>query len=252
MPDLRAMQEAFWASISAAEGAASASEVHRWIVDFVRADARASAHERLEVYANMYFYRLRDNLAQDFPALTRVLGPARFHDLITDFLLVHPSRHPSVRHLGRALPRFMEGWQAELAALEWARLDVFDDVDDEVLTREDLAASAAQGFRGLTLRGVRAHRLVHTQHAVAEAWRADTREPARHAQTILVWRKSDLTVHHRVVEADECPLLAQLADGLGFEALAERLGETRTPAQAAERALSLMLAWTGDELLARQ
>lgn len=222
MPDLRSVQETFWAAITAPEGVADA---------------------RLNVYANMYFYRLRDNLALDFPALASVLGPARFHNLITDYLLAHPSRDPNVRNVGQALPGFLAGWQSDLAALEWARADVYDRADDTLL--RELAPHAREGFAHLTLRLIRAHALVAVQHEVEPIWRTREGVARRRPHVILVWRQGT-TIHHRALDPDELELWPQLAQGLSFVDLCTQLPIDR----AAERALQLLCSWTASGLLA--
>ncbi|HEY6876966.1 MAG TPA: DNA-binding domain-containing protein [Polyangiales bacterium] len=223
MADLRTLQEAFWTAITAAEG---------------------TSDLRLNVYANMYFYRLRDNLALDFPVLADVLGPARFHNLITDYLLAHPSQDPNVRNVGRALPAFLSGWLSDLAALEWARLDVYDRADQPVL--RDLHGHAREGFAGLTLRSIRAHTLVPVQYEVEAVWRTRAGEAARRPHVILVWRK-DSEVHHRPLDADERELWPALNAGVSF---AELCAQLPLPMErAAERALQLLCSWTASELL---
>ena len=108
------------------------------VLDFEPEDGmQVLAYGRLDVYADMYFYRLRDCLAEDFPKLAELVGEARFHNLVTDYLLRHPSSHPSLRELGRRLPAFLADHAiaaefpvaADLARLEWARVDVFDERD---------------------------------------------------------------------------------------------------------------------------
>ena len=42
--------------------------------------------ERLEIYANMYFYRILDALKEDFPVLLQSIGEDQFHNLITEGL----------------------------------------------------------------------------------------------------------------------------------------------------------------------
>src|SRR4029077_19404566 len=92
-------------------------------------DERASAIERLDVYANMYFFRILDALRGDYPKVLAVVGDDAFHNLATDYLQAHPSRHPSLRFVGAALPAFLRGhalagprpWLPGLAPLEWAR-----------------------------------------------------------------------------------------------------------------------------------
>ncbi len=70
-PDLRGLQSLFWGLISAPEGAGKqVAELHRAGVlesedlsFLVRPDDRLGRVERLDIYADMYFYRLRDCLA---------------------------------------------------------------------------------------------------------------------------------------------------------------------------------------------
>ncbi|MGH7820183.1 MAG: HvfC/BufC family peptide modification chaperone, partial [Candidatus Binatia bacterium] len=49
----------------------------------IAGDERLSSIARLDVYANMYFYRILDVLKEDFPALLAVIGDTRFHNLVT-------------------------------------------------------------------------------------------------------------------------------------------------------------------------
>ena len=94
----------------------------RWI----RAPDEAGAVRRLDVYANMYFFRLLDVLRGDYPKLAAALGETALHNLCTDYVLTHPSDNPSLRHFGRHLPGFLKKHSlgverphlADLAALE--------------------------------------------------------------------------------------------------------------------------------------
>src|SRR5208283_5007423 len=53
-------------------------------------DDRLNAEERVDIYANMYFYRILDVLKEDFPATLAVVGPERFHNLVTGYLIEYP------------------------------------------------------------------------------------------------------------------------------------------------------------------
>ena len=70
----------------AARGAQAVGEVHELVVG----DARLSAVERLEIYANMYFFRIRDVLRDEFPRTAALLGDSAFHDLVVDYLAAIP------------------------------------------------------------------------------------------------------------------------------------------------------------------
>lgn len=267
-PSLRTLQESFWALVSAPAGVADALAAepgHAWLAGAVVGDGCASALERLDVYANMYFYRLRDNLALDFPKLSAVVGDTAFHNLITDYLQACPSQEPSVRHLGRRLPAFLcthglcqrRPWLADLAALEWARLDVFDRADEAALTVADLQQAAAVGFSDLRLQFIEAHAVVRTERAVDLVWRAvqDNQEPADPATVsraaLLVWRQPDLCVYHRRLEAAEAELVPRLEAGFSFVELCEVLAARLSNDEAAQMAVRLLRSWAHAGLLKR-
>jgi hypothetical protein len=199
----------------------------------VRGDVRMSAVERLDVYANMYFYRILDALRADYERLAAALGEVEFHNLVTDYLVAHPPRHASLREVGDRLPAFLaaSGFapvQVELAALERAKLEVFDDVDAEPLTLDELRALPAERFAALPLRLVHALRLVPSATG-----------------RILVWRQA-LRVHHRRLEDHE-PL--ELCDGRPFGALCDHLLSARAGGDVAQLAFSLLGRWVQDGLL---
>ena len=72
VPDLRELQSVFWRLLSAPEGAAQGAAALRRegkiesedLTTLVRSDPRLGAVERVDIYADMYFYRLRDCLAE--------------------------------------------------------------------------------------------------------------------------------------------------------------------------------------------
>lgn len=275
-PDLRGVQNLVWRLITAPEGVARGCEsLHREGVlarpdpDFlVRGGGALPATERLDVYADMYFYRLHDSLAEDFPCLAAWLGPARFHNLVTDYLLAHPSRHPSLRELGRSLPGFLEGHPlpaafrraAALARLEWARLDVFDDADAAALSRETLLAEGATDPERFILGLVPAVRLLRLDAGVLPLWRAleDGQTPASDAPEagavpgVCVWRR-DFAIFHRSLEADEERCLVALARGpVALARLGELVAEAGSagdPEAASRRFAALLERWTADGLL---
>ncbi|HEV2169709.1 MAG TPA: DNA-binding domain-containing protein, partial [Candidatus Binatus sp.] len=70
-------------------------------------DDRLDAVDRLDIYANMYFYRLLDVLREDFPATAAVVGTDLFHNLVTGYLLEHPPTEPSIAYAGRYLAKHL-------------------------------------------------------------------------------------------------------------------------------------------------
>ena len=272
-PGLAELQREFFELVTGREGVAreltarGLPEAHVAESLCITGDARASAVERLDVYANMYFFRILDVLHADYPKVRRALGDDAFHNLATDYLAAHPSRHPSLRFVGAALPGFVaarggDAWLAELAALEWARVDVFDRADAPVLARETLAAMAPEAFADARLTTIPAFELVPAAWAVEEPWRwieehggddaeatvaAPARAPAGHA--LVVWRRGT-TVHHRSAKAREAAALSLGREGTTFGALCSVLGESSSEEEAAALAVAFLGWWLADELLA--
>ena len=75
--------------------------------EMIAGDARLSPEARLDIYAEMYFFRIHDVLRDEAPRTAAVLGGAAFHDLVTDYLRACPPNHPSLREAGARLPAFL-------------------------------------------------------------------------------------------------------------------------------------------------
>ena len=220
----------------------------------------------------MYFYRLRDCLAEDFPELVALIGDAHFHNLVTDYLLAHPSSHFSLRELGRALPGFVATQPLarqipllpDLARLEWARVDVFDEADAEPLSREVLLERGGTHPEQLLLALVPSSRLIRVDASALELWkRLHSREEKEagelpnlgHSQDrgVCVWRKR-FSVFHRALSEDEEGCLEALAStGATLAELGDILLEREPPKsshiETAQRLAELLDLWTRDEIL---
>jgi len=249
----------------------------------VVSDARASADERVQVYAYMYRARLAEALASQFPRLARLLGAEAFAELTFAYVTDHPSRNPSLRLIGAALPEWLEQRRgaalSDLARLEWARSDVFDAADEPVLTVDALRAWPLDAFMRLPIKLTQAHRIVTVDFAIAACWEeigavADGGEPAdegddsgacahEHAgplgiqiasaaqaagESLLVWRQG-AAVYHRVLADDERAVLELAAAGTTFGAICDALPGWRPAQEASAQAFAWLWSWTTAELL---
>jgi hypothetical protein len=263
-PTLSELQALFYRLVTAPEGVAAALAGDEGIADLVVGDERLSTVARLDVYASMYFHRLRDVLRTDYPKLVALLGDAAFHDMVAGYLVAHPPSHPSVRELGLHLSTFLatrEGpLPAGLAALERARLEVFDAADSATLDLPWLQALPPERFASLELRLVRAHRVLTLGMVVGRACRAidegvrladAIQDGDDEAHTWIVWRGRDpMIVHHRALNSLEASLLPLLAEGAPFAQVCERLGETRADEEAVRLAAQWLSRWAEQGLLA--
>lgn len=223
----------------------------------------ALAIERLDVYANMYFYRLLEVLREDYPKVAALIGDAGFHNLVTDYLLAHPSRHASVRHVGRHLPDFAQSHPlagrfpglADLARLEWARGESFDAADATPLVASDLAQVPPEAWADLRLEIIPAVRILELEFPADEIWLAleggEVPAPLTPARTALVVFRNGYTVYHRHALTGEIAALRALCSGSTFGELCATLAIEREEEgeAAAQLALTLLTRWLEDGLL---
>jgi hypothetical protein len=262
--------------ITAPEGAAKRlaelNRAGRDLENIVRSSGRLSAVERVDVYANMYFFRILEVLGDEFAKIVTLIGAEAFHNLITDYLLAHRPAHPSLREVGARLPAYLathpltEGrpWLSELARLERLRFELFDGPDATALTLDAVRTMAPESLPELELRTVPCLATLPTEFAIAPLWRrletpagsedrpanrGESEPPPRSAATILVWRK-DLTVFHRALDGDEIVCLPLLQEGTTFGAVCERaLADAADSQAAARRAFELLARWIDDGVL---
>jgi hypothetical protein len=254
---LESTQKRLWRLIAWPEGVRAALEEEpsdrRPLSTLVRSDDRLAAEDRLDVYANAYFYRIHDVLVEDFPTVAHLLGEDAFHDLVTSYLAVCPSRHPSLRHIGARLAGFLGDhdaaasfrqrfpWAADLVRYEAATEDVFDAADSTRARREDLAYVAPEEWNALLIQLRPCVRVLHLDWPVHEARRALRSEepiPAleRAPVTLCLWRHEERVVSRELAD-DETRALEAAGAGLPFGVLCEQIaalhGEEEAPARAA-------------------
>lgn len=189
-----------------------------------------SRTSRVEVYAEAYFFRLLDVLAEQFPLLARLAGKERFHNLVTDYLLAHPSQSPNLRRLGDALPEYLETHPLrhqvpqlpDFAKVELAIDCALDAPDSAVLTREQLAQVDPSSWPRMRLSFCESLQLVHSAwdfHAFRDEERAlvlMTQAPRAEPKfEICIWRKH-FTVFTRMLSPGEAALLRALMNGASF------------------------------------
>jgi hypothetical protein len=269
---LRVIYDALLAQITrghASHGAPALSDA----TDLVTSDVRASAAERLHVYQHMYRARLVEALEAQFPRLSRWLGADAFADVAAAYVTAEPSRHPSLRFIGRRFPDWLAARApdearhpalADLARLEWAREDVFDAADQATLAVDAVRGWPPERFGEIPLRLVTAHRVLRLARPVAALW--DAIGPAGQGaetgvlddaaaaaatgtgESLLVWRQG-IAVFHRVIDAAEAAALDRTAEGTTFGTICEMLSQGRPEQEAVAQAFAWLSTWTTDELL---
>lgn len=207
------------------------------------------AARRLEIYGGMWFGRQVEALAAEFPALHACLGEERFTALCRDYLRAHPSGHHDIGRLGRQLPAYLREHPApersdlgDLAALEWARAEVFFAADASAVDREAVRALAPGDLRTARLRFVPALRLLSLEHAAHEPWlraAAGTVAPAapRASTWLAVWRAGH-DVFHTALDRHEALALRAAISGASLLDVCARFAAVDEPVAAGFTALA--------------
>ena len=196
----------------------------------IRDSRRMPGWERLDIYANMYFFRILDSLKEDFPGVLKTIGDDRFHHLTTDYLARHFPSHWSLRDVGRFLPSFLKNYSptkkwpslSDLARFEWALIEAFDAADAPTLTEEDIKTVRPDRWPGLRFCFVPSCFLMNFSWPVdriLEKAMKGKRLPVRREKTpLVIWRKN-LRVCYRSLPFQEARLLSGIERGESFGAL---------------------------------
>ena len=149
---------------------------------------------------------------------------------------------------------------AGLAALEWARADVYDLADEPTMTLDAPRAFPPERFGELPLRLIRAHRFIEVDGGTEALWDGLAPESAdpppvvgapRQAgpgATLLVWRP-EIAVYHRAVAPGERAALALASVGSKFGVICDQLSGAHHEEAAAVQAFAWLSTWISDGLL---
>jgi hypothetical protein len=249
-PALRDVQASFWRSLHT-------GEADQALVRVVLPSASLEPAARVDVYQQMYFWRLYEVLREDFPKTHEALGED-FEALVRGYLVRHPSEHPSVRHLGARLADFLETdsagrerpWLADLARLERARVDAFDAPDAVPIRASDLAAVPPEAWADLRFEMIPALDVLRSRWPIHDVWAAPLDSPAEHRAVLRIWRQ-DFTVFHAALDEVEDAAFTAARRGEPFGVVCEVVAEHVDPESAATEAGALLVRWIEDGLVVR-
>jgi hypothetical protein len=215
--------------------------------DVVLPSHSMTSAERVGVYHGMYLMRMEEALETDYPVIRYHLGDHQFSHLVHDYVQRYPSTSYTLNRLGDHLPQFFldehEWPQAaflhDLARLELAMTEVFDEEESPVLGAAKLEAVSPEAWEEARLRPIAAFRLLAFKHAVIPnlvAYHEDRPSPSprRRATWVALYRRnySVLRLELSRVEHD---LLRAIVDGTPLgEALAVAAASTKSSRQQAQ------------------
>lgn len=216
-----------------------------------------SARERVELYADMYWLRMRDTLSADFALTRRLLGEQAFETAVAKYIQRWPSTHYSLGARGGQFANFLQSLEVPavappLAALEWARVQAFVARDAEALTMAQVAPELQARFAEARLVLHPSVAMVSSAYDLGPLFTALQAEApvgeellARRDTQWLVWRRG-FSVFHVSVSHAEAKALTLALDGASLPALCECFGDDEGAAAQAFQAIG---SWVTEGLV---
>jgi hypothetical protein len=179
--------------------------------ELVLPSEQLSSLERLSIYGNMYFLRLAEILAEEFPTVQHLFGKELFGKVVRNYVTRHPSTHYSLSKLGSKFPAYLRDeadviphrdFAVDVASVERAMEDVFDAQRVEPIPFESLSAIPIERWADVRLQTIPALSLLELDHPV-NAFITAVREdrqmdiPAAAPAYVAVYRR-----HYRVWRVD--------------------------------------------------
>jgi hypothetical protein len=190
--------------------------------------------QRVGIYHGMYMLRMIEALAVDYGALAHILGEEAFERLVREYVQRFPSRSYTLNRLGDALPEYIATstlktlkrriFLRDLATLELAMTQVFDEAEAEPLPGDAIASVAPERIADAHIIPIPALRLLSLDYDANEAFQAWRDERAVKPRR----QKTYLAVHRRDYGVFRMPLAREAFTFLGCLLASETIGTAIT------------------------
>ncbi len=208
----------------------------------VRSVGCTSANDRLDVYRNAYFIRLEAALAHDFPVTEKILGKKNFARCAGDYALASPSSAPSLREFGHQFADWLHVEKSvmlgDLAAIEWAALNVFDGPDANAADPHRLQVFTPEDWPSLQIRLMPTLTLLALGSNADRVWLAKGEHvelDASPVHNIALWRGERYRPMLAEVDSDNYAVISVIAREPELAVASERLAEEFDSATVPQR-----------------
>ena len=234
---------------------------------WISASGRAAPDIQLSIYSHAYRARLREVIANDYPATLMAMGDDLFSALVANYIRTHPSHYFSLRDFGRNLPCFVADrvqhdagyrgmyWLVELTEFEWTLGLAFNAANVSVFTEQDMARIPFEIWPELRfIVHPSLHRL-NFKWNIPEMWLALTSDPPTQVSAErnmdspwLIWREQ-LVTRFRSMPIDERQALEKVLEGGSFNEVCEELATLMNEDDVPLRAAGLLKGWIAQGLI---
>ncbi|TQV86409.1 DNA-binding domain-containing protein [Aliikangiella coralliicola] len=235
------------------------------ISDFICDKNGANKNDRLNIYRFAFKKRLRDVIDNDHPVLGQYLGDELFDLLVEKYIVLHPSRHVSLRHYCDDLPQFLSKQApfsehpilAEIALFERLLMFAFDASKSERLTIESLQIITPEHWPAIKLRFHPSMQLLNAEWNSVESWQAIKSERSPEPATQqgerywVIWRNQENLTEYRSLSFPEWSTLQNFLRGSCFSEVCEPLLEWYNEQRAPYQVVDYLRQWFNDKLITK-
>jgi len=212
-------------------GARYQAPVSSFGLSFINSIPAPSASRRLDVYAEAYFSRIVEVLADDFLAVRQTLGEDGFMHFVAEYLKVFPSRSTNIGEVGKYFAEFSLHYPellsfpflTDLCRLEWLMIESFYAVIEAPFDLAKLHESLGNGFDAARFRFASSVRTMVSSWHVEKLWHQRHLSPRTvdldslaGRSHLLIYRSNGFT-DILELEAAEAFLLEKLTSGCSLE-----------------------------------
>lgn len=229
----------------------------------VAVKGKSSVDLKLNIYSNAYKMRFRETIETNHEVLGRYLGDELFDAMVGGYVKQYPSRYVSLRDYTAHLPSFLSDTQpfsdypivAEIANFERLLLDVFDALDADPVTIEDLQGMPPADWPNMRLRLHPSVQMFTAHWNSVESWNAIKAEANPDAATCqpdshwLLWRGLDRLSEFRSIKAEEFELMQSIIHGADFSGMCEVLTQWHSDIEAPAEFINHLTGWISQGMI---
>ena len=227
---------------------------------YLQAPPKGSIADRVAIYANGFYSRLEEVLANDYTTLAAIIGEDKFSKICRNYVDIYPSSSDSLNFFGQNLSEYLTGslphkpYLAEIAAFEWAEYQSLVARDTGLLCASDLQALPADQWPELKFElHPSCQMLIQRWNSLAliEASRKGRSilKPKRLTtpQAVLVWRRQ-LEIRYSKLDPLELTMLNGIKCQKSFIEICEILRNVMPEGEVANYVAKELYAWLQEQL----
>lgn len=249
MIELKKIQRAFQESLENHNDA---------VTDYISKPEDMNAKDRLQVYYNDYFFRLRDALQEDYEKTCRLIGKSKFEFLAKAYMKAYPSTSYTLREIGYEFPKFLETQKqdpalVELATFECGMIYALYATDAMQLTLESLAVIDPDAWPDLCFHFHPSVQKLTAEYNTVEMWSALDNNQIIKSRRLdqpsisIIWRHNQ-GAFFRQIDEKEAVLFSTIQSGATFSGLCEMMMNAAEEEEIVSWIAGILQIWVSEGL----